>query len=134
MLCGGFLRLPVDLGHEERLLTVAVAQCLAHADFAPAVVVVPAVVEEGDAAVEGGADDADALLLIGLHAEVVAAEADHGDFLAGAAERARGNGGFGGVREVLAERGHECGGCGGLEEASTIHGGDSIVLRVGQRG
>ena len=61
---GGLFGPAVDLGHEEDLLAVAVAQGLAHADFAVAVVVVPAVVQKVDAAVDRGADDADALLLV----------------------------------------------------------------------
>ena len=71
----------VDLGHQEDLLAVAVAERLAHADFAAAAVVVPAVVHEGDAVVDGGADDLDAFLLLLLSADVVAAQADHGRLL-----------------------------------------------------
>ena len=77
LLGGGLLGAAVDLGHQEDLLAVAVLEGLAHADFAAAVVVVPAVVHEGDAGVDGGADDLDALLLVLLPADVVAAQADH---------------------------------------------------------
>ena len=76
LLGGRLLGAAVDLGHEEDLLAVAVAQGLAHADLAAAVVVVPAVVHEVDAGVDGGADDLDALLLVLLPADVVAAQAD----------------------------------------------------------
>ena len=69
----------VDLGHEEDLLAVAVAQGLAHADFGDAVVVVPAVVEEGDAAIDTGVDELDAFGGVVLFAEMVAAHADGGD-------------------------------------------------------
>ncbi len=92
---GGFFGLAVDFGHEESLLAVAVAERLAHTDFAVAAVVVPAVVEEIDATVEGGADDFDAVLFVGLHADVIATEANNGDALAGAAEFAIGNAVFG---------------------------------------
>jgi hypothetical protein len=57
----GLFGAAINLGHEEGLLTVAVAQSLAHADFAGAVVIVPAVVHEGDPAVDGAANDPDAL-------------------------------------------------------------------------
>ena len=66
LLGGGLFGAAVDLGHQEDLLAVAVAQGLAHADFADAVVIVPAVVHEGDAAVDGGADDLDALRFVYL--------------------------------------------------------------------
>ena len=68
----------------RKTFAVAVAQRLAHADLALAVVVVPAVVQEGDAAIDGGADEPDALLLVLLAADVMTAEADDRDFLAGA--------------------------------------------------
>ncbi len=51
----------IHFGHEEDLLAIAVAKSLSHADFGDAVVVVPAVVEEGDAAVDAGVDELDAL-------------------------------------------------------------------------
>ena len=76
----------VHLGHEENLLAVAVAQGLAHADFGDAVVVVPAVVHEGDAAVDGGVHETDALSGVGLLAEVITAHADGGDTLSGGAQ------------------------------------------------
>src|ERR1700682_6076878 len=87
--------LTVDLGHEEGLLAVAVAQRLAHADFAVAAIVVPAVVEEVDTAVECGADDADAFLFVGLNTEMPAAQANNRDTFAAAAELAIGNAVFG---------------------------------------
>jgi hypothetical protein len=56
----------VDLGHEKRFVAIAVAQRLSHADLARPAVVVPTVVEEVDAVVDGRAHDADGLLLVGL--------------------------------------------------------------------
>src|SRR5713226_9150621 len=49
-------RLPVDLGHQEGSLPVAVPEGLPHSDLAPPVVVVPGVVEEIEARVDRGAD------------------------------------------------------------------------------
>ena len=77
----------VELGHEERLLAISVAERLAHATLALAVVVVPAVVEEVHAVVERAPDDADGLLLAG-DAEVVSAHAEDGDPRAGLAQLA----------------------------------------------
>src|SRR5258706_7557576 len=87
----GLPGLAVDLGHEEGFQAVAVAERLTHADLAVTAIVVPAVVEEIDATVEGRADDFDALLFVGLHADVIAAETDEGNALAGTAELAIGN-------------------------------------------
>ena len=71
---------------KSNFLTVAVAQSLSHADLGDAVVVVPAVVEKGDAAVDARVHELDALAGFGLLAEMVAAHADGGDALAGGAE------------------------------------------------
>src|ERR1700694_203217 len=84
-------RAAVDLGHQEGLLAVPRAQCLAHATLAGAVVVVPRVVHEGDAAIDRSADDADSELLVDiLRSDVKPAYADAGNALTGAAERAGG--------------------------------------------
>ena len=85
---GGLAGAPVELSHEENLLAVAVAQGFAHPDFALAIVIVPAVVQEVDALVHGGADDFDGVLLVGGDAHVIAAESDGGDAFSGAAEGA----------------------------------------------
>src|SRR5262249_50883701 len=129
LLGGGLLRSAVDLGHQKGLLSISVAQGFAHPDFALATVVIPAVIEEVDPAVEGRTDDADTFLLIGLHANVVSAESHHGDFLARAAQSARGNG-FGGVGESLAERCDHCSGCGSLEKSAAVHR-TSMRIRLG---
>ena len=84
LLGGGFPGAAVNLRHEENLLAIAVAEGLAHTDFAAAVVVVPGVVHEGDAGVDGGANDLDTLLLLLLPADVVAAQAEGGHLLSGA--------------------------------------------------
>ena len=79
-------RAAVDLGHQKDLRAIAVAQGLAHADFALAAVIVPRVVQKVDAVVDGRADDADAVLDVLLHADVIAAQADQRDTLARAAQ------------------------------------------------
>ena len=54
----------IDLGHHKRPLAVAVTQRLANAFFTRAIVVVPGVVEEVNAAIEGGTNDANCQLLV----------------------------------------------------------------------
>src|SRR6266478_2210661 len=75
LLCRSVFGAAVALGHQEHLLPVAVPQRFAHPAFARAVVRVPAVVQKVDPVVDGGANDADTLLLVGLLAEVIAAQA-----------------------------------------------------------
>ena len=79
LLRGGGLGAAVELGHQEHLLAVTVAQSLAHPDLALAVHVIPAVVHERDAAVDGRTDQPHRLLLVLGNADVVAAHADGGD-------------------------------------------------------
>src|SRR5271156_3985365 len=81
----------VNLGHQESFLAVTILQRFAHADFAFAAVVVPAVVQEIDAFIEPGANDAYAFLHVTLPGEVISAEAYAGHFFAGVAERAVGD-------------------------------------------
>src|SRR5262245_8098039 len=83
----GLPRAAIDLRHQEDLRAVAVAQRLAHAQLAAPVVVVPAVVHEGDAAIDRVPDDADSLDLVGRAADMVTAEADERHLLARSAER-----------------------------------------------
>jgi len=60
-LARGFdLRATVDLGHQEDLIAIPVEERPAHPRFGPALVIVPAVVEERDAAVDRRPDDSDA--------------------------------------------------------------------------
>src|SRR5438552_1823912 len=61
-------RLAVDLGHQKSSLAVAVPKGFPHADLAPPLVVVPGVVEEIDARVDRGSDDAKALRLREVYA------------------------------------------------------------------
>src|SRR6266436_202855 len=90
-LRSALLAAAVDLGHEKRLVAIAVAQRLSHAELTRPTIVVPAVVEEVDPVVDGGADDADGLLLVRLPPEVVAAHTDQRHHLAGASQATVGN-------------------------------------------
>src|SRR5665811_668548 len=87
LFSGGLPGAPIDFGHEKNLLAVAVSQGLAHADFAFAAVVIPRVVHEVNAVIDGSTNDADALLLI-RPAEVITAQSNDGDFLTRAAQLA----------------------------------------------
>src|SRR2546422_58324 len=62
-----------------------------HADLARAAVVVPAVVEEVDAVVDGRADNADGFPLVRLPPEVVAAHTNQRHHFSGAPKAAVGN-------------------------------------------
>src|SRR5205807_1414401 len=66
-------------------------QSFAHAGFTAAVVIIPTIVHEIEAAVDGSADDADAFLFVLGDANVIATKAEGGDSLAGAAEGAGGH-------------------------------------------
>lgn len=81
---------PSILVIRKTLLAVAVSQGLAHADFACAAVVIPRIVHEVNAVVDGGADDAEALRLI-RPAEVITAQTNDGDLLTRAAQLAVGD-------------------------------------------
>ena len=92
LLLGGGGGAAVDLGHEEGFLPIAVPEGQAHAALALAIVVVPAVVQEVDAGIERRYGRCGWLLLGNVVcADVIAADADDGDGLAGAAEGAAGN-------------------------------------------
>src|SRR5262249_1096720 len=81
----------IELGHEEHALSVPVAQRLAHAHFALAAVVVPAVVQKIDPVVHRRADNLDAVPLVLLHPDVISAQAYHRNFFAGFPQRPVGN-------------------------------------------
>src|SRR5215510_3931902 len=67
----------VDLGHKKGSFAITIAQCLAHAPFTGAVVVIPTVVHEVDAAINRGTDQANTQLFVDrLEAQVPATEAD----------------------------------------------------------
>ena len=68
-----FLSRPSILVIRNALLPIAVAQRLAHAHFAFAAVVIPAVVQKIDPVIDRRANDLDAFLLILLRADVIPA-------------------------------------------------------------
>src|SRR5260370_15674835 len=84
-------RAPVDLGHEKCFLPIAVAQRVAHAYFAIAAIVIPAVVEKINSFIQPAADNSYTFLRIRLLAKMIATEADDRDFLVGMAQPSIGN-------------------------------------------
>jgi hypothetical protein len=82
---GGLFGAAIDFSHEEDFVAIAVAESLAHPNFAAAIVVVPTIVHEINATIDGGADDSDPFFL-GRLADVIAADPDDGDLLAGASQ------------------------------------------------
>ena len=123
----GFLPLVVgaDLGHQEHLVALAL-----HGDAHPFLGapfgVLPGIVEEGDAHINGGMDDAGGLLEGLRPGQRGAAEAERGHHLGVAAElalRHRPDGGrVGGENgRGIAGKDHPCaGGAQGLQEAATM--------------
>jgi hypothetical protein len=83
---GGVLVSAIDLCHQEHLLPVTIAERLAHPNLADAAVVIPAVIHEGDTAIDCGSKQADALVGVLLFPDVVAAQADRRNTFARAAE------------------------------------------------
>src|SRR5437588_12752062 len=116
---------PIDFGHQKGFLAISIAERLAHADFALAVVVIPAVVEKSDAGVESSSDDANAFLLVRLHAEMITTQSHNGDPYAGASQGSNGNVLGAGVCEFLVQSGHESSSGGGCEELSPIHASET---------
>src|SRR5664280_2130685 len=78
----------VDFGHQKHLVPITVPQGLPHPHFAFSLVVVPTVIHERDAAVDGTADDFEAFALLHGVADVKPSQADSRHFLAGAAQSA----------------------------------------------
>jgi len=75
----------VDFGHQKHLIPIAIPQGLPHPHFAFALVIVPTVIHERDTAVDGTADDFEALALQHGVADVKPSQADGRNFPAGAA-------------------------------------------------
>jgi hypothetical protein len=81
------LRSTVNLGHEKRFLPVPVSQRSTHSNLARAVVIVPAVVEEIDPAIDGLVKDAGAQAFIDVRqTQVPPAQTDRGYAFAGSAK------------------------------------------------
>ncbi len=77
------------LGHEEHLLAASAGERAPHDLLRAAVVIVPAVVEEGEPLVDGGVHDADRLVRILQRSDVPPAEAEDRHALAGPAQQTR---------------------------------------------
>jgi hypothetical protein len=76
----------IDFGHEKDLLSIAITQSFAHTFLAGSIVVIPAVIHEIDAGIDGVADNPDALIGGSSLANVEAAKPDHGNFDAGSSQ------------------------------------------------
>ena len=122
----------VELGHHKRFLAViALAQGFADEQFAAAFVVIPGVIEKGDAAVERGVNELDGLVVGQLgFADVGTAESDGGDFNAGGAELAVEH--FAAQDPGVGDAGDVGGGVGlrGGEELGAERGGGARGLRL----
>jgi hypothetical protein len=126
------------LGHEEDFLALAVhRQGLAHDGLAAAVVIIPGVIEEGHALVDGSVHDLDRFLLVLDAADVPAAQAEDGDLDAGLAQRPRRQS-FAVVRRGGNGTDAECRGAGqsGVEEIAAssfelVHGRIPFVVYLG---
>src|SRR5258708_10375757 len=89
---GGGLIAPIDFGHEKSFLAITVTKRVAHADFALATVIVPAVIEKMDSVIDCGTDDANTLRLLEFRfAKMKSAEPHHGNLFSRAAERPAGD-------------------------------------------
>ena len=92
-LAGCFLAgAAIELGHQENFVAVSTLERLSHAHFTGAVVVVPGIVHEVDAAIDGSVDEANGVLLgKRLLPKVEATHADHGNMHPGLPQCAVGN-------------------------------------------
>src|SRR6266446_1364476 len=121
----------VDLGHEEDFLPVAITQRLPHADFAGATIIIPAVVHEGDPAVNGAADNRYALHFVSLFADVIPAQADGRDLLSSPPQSALGDSLLGlGHQNLWTCATQNRGRRGGFQERASAHHVVEVVRRV----
>src|SRR5208282_3177448 len=77
------LAVAVDFAHQEDLVAIAVAQRHPHPALALTVMVIPAVVHEGDAAIDRSTHDANRITGILGHRHVIAAQTHNRNLLAG---------------------------------------------------
>jgi hypothetical protein len=88
LLCRFLFGSAIGPRHQKYSVPVTITQRFAHADLAGSLVVIPAVIHEVDSAVCGGANDADAKLLIHpVQADMPTADPDCRDVLSRADER-----------------------------------------------
>src|SRR5664280_2274180 len=77
----------VNLGHQEYFVAVTACQRLTHPHFADAVVVIPAVIHEGDAMIDGAADELNGFLLLKRRlTDMIAAQPNRRDAFPSAAQ------------------------------------------------
>src|SRR5258708_30118961 len=89
---GGGLMATIDFGHEKSFLAITVTKRVAHADFALATVIVPAVIEKIDSVIDCGTNDANPLRLLEFRfAKMKSSEPHHGNLFSRAAERPAGD-------------------------------------------
>ncbi len=99
-------RAPVDFGHQKGFLPVTTLESLAHPYFAGAIVVIPAVVEEIDAFVQGFSHNAEGLRFRNIgEPYMVAADPEDRDFGIGSTEFAPPDSVDGGHRRQRTVRG-----------------------------
>ena len=82
----GVFRPAIEFSHQEHFLPVPVTERKPHAPLAFPIVVIPAVVHEGDAAVDRTADDANPFVRVLRATDVMAAQPDRRDFFVGVSE------------------------------------------------
>src|ERR1022692_1300604 len=82
----GVLRPAIEFSHQEHFLSVPVTERKPHAPLAFPIVVIPAVVHEGDAAVDRTADDANPFVRVLRATDVMAAQPDRRHFFVGVSE------------------------------------------------
>src|SRR5664279_4337384 len=82
----GVLRPAIEFRHQEHSLPIPITERQPHAPLAFPIVVIPAVVHEGDAAVDRTTDDANPFVRVLRATDVMAAQPDHRDFFVGVSE------------------------------------------------
>jgi hypothetical protein len=86
-LSGSGVLIPaIDLCRQENLLSITIAECLAHPVLADTSVVIPAVIHQSDTAIDCRAKQTDALIGVLLFPKVIAAYADCRNTFTGAAK------------------------------------------------
>jgi len=72
----GSLCATIDLGHQESLPAITVAQGFTHSNFALSSVVIPAVIKKIDSLIDSCTNDPDAFARIALSSQVIPTEPD----------------------------------------------------------
>ena len=82
----GVLRPAIEFRHQEHFLPIPITERQPHAPLAFPIVVIPAVVHEGDAAVDRTTNDANPFVRVLRATDVMAAQPDRRDFFVGVSE------------------------------------------------